>query len=128
MVLTIAIRTSSFDYPPPMSSDKKPSDQSNNKSPSSEIDISMLSSLIASTTITTNGDKTGDPGSAEGEELEELGAEEAEKLIRRLDVALGVADDIQGKLNGIISHLDGLLNSLEEKNENGGPADPQPDR
>ena len=113
-----------------MSSDKKTSDQPNKPS-SLEGEISALASLIALTKTTTNGNKTGDPETAQGEEIEELGAEEVDELIRRLEAANGIADGVEDKLNGILEHLDGLLSSLEateEKKENGGPADPQPDR
>jgi len=115
---------------PRMSSDKKTSDQPNESS-SPEIDIPMLASLIASTTITTNSDKTGDSETAEGEEVEELGVNEAEELLRRLEAVNGIAIGVEDKLNQILEQLDGLLSSLEEtgeKKENGGPADPQPDR
>lgn len=115
---------------PRMSSDKKTSDQPNESS-SPEIDISVLASLIASTTITTNGEKTGDSGTAEGEEVEELGANEAEELLRRLEAVNGIAIGVEDKLNQILEQLDGLLSSLEEtgeKRQSGGPADPQPDR
>jgi len=113
-----------------MSSDKKTSDQPDKSSPL-EIDISMLASLIASTATTTNGGKTDDPELVEGEKIEELGVEEVEELIRRLEAADGIANGVEDKLNGILEHLDGLLSSLEatgEKKEDGGPADPQPDR
>ena len=112
-----------------MSSDKKTSDQPDKTS--LEIDISMLASLIASTTTTTNGGKTVDPDTVEGENIEELGVDEVEELIRRLEAADGIANGVEDKLNGILEHLDGLLSSLEttgEKKEEGGPADPQPDR
>jgi len=131
IILTITTPVSSPGIlQPRMSSDKKTSDQPNESS-SSEIDISVLASLIASTTITSNGDKTGDSRTAEGEEVEELGANEAEELLRRLEAVTGIAVGVEDKLNQILKQLDGLLSSLEEigeKKQSGGPADPQPDR
>lgn len=110
-----------------MPSDKKSSDE-----PSSlETDISALASVIASTAHTTNGGKTGDPQTVEGEEADELRAEEVEELIRRLEAANGIADGVENKLDDILKHLDGLLGSLElpgERKETSGSTDPQPDR
>ena len=131
--LTIATPASSSPCPSTinhqMSSGEKIPDR-RNKSSSFETDISMLTSLIASTT-TTNGDSTGDPETAEGEEVKELGAEAVEELMRRLEAANGIADGMEEKLDGILEHLDGLLSSLEapgEKKDSGDPVDPQPDR
>ena len=103
-----------------------PSDEPN-KPTSLETDISTLTSLITSTTPTTNGGRTGDPQTVEGEEAEELGAEEVEELIRRLEAANGIADGVENKLDEILKHLDGLLGSLEspgEKKEDSGPTGP----
>lgn len=122
--------TSAIMHQPSMSSDEKTPDQPN-KSSSLESDISTLASLIATTKITANGDKTNDPETVEGVETEELGMEEVEELMRRLEAANGIAEGVEDKLDGILEHLDGLLNSLEasgERKENGGPTDPQPDR
>jgi hypothetical protein len=101
-----------------MSSDKQTSNQSDGKS-SLEIDISTLASLIASTTTTstTNGARTDDPGTVAEEETDELGMEEVEELMSRLEAANGIADGVEDKLNGILEHLDGLLSSLEAKGE-----------
>ena len=117
-----------------MSSDKQTSNRQNQTS-FLENDISALASLIAATkkptTTTTNGNGTGDPEAADGEEIEELGAEDVEELLRRLEAADGIAEGMEGKLDGILEHLDGLLSSLEgagEAKENGGSVDPQPDR
>jgi len=114
----------------PMSSDKKTPEQPN-QTPSLEADISTLASLIASTTTaTTNGDRTDDPEAVDGGKIEELGVEEVEELIRRIEAANGIADGVEDKLDGILEHLDGLLSSLGTKGEteNGGPTDPQSDR
>ena len=118
----------------PMSSDNQTTNQSNQTS-SLETDISKLASLIATTTVTTtattNGDGTGDPEAADGEDSEELGVEDVEELIKRLEAANGIAGDVEDELDGILAHLDGLLGSLEatrETKENGSPAGPQPDR
>lgn len=117
-----------------MSSDNQTTNQSNQTS-SLETDISKLASLIATTTVTTtattNGDGTGDPEAADGEDSEELGVEDVEELIQRLEAANGIAGDVEDKLDGILAHLDGLLGSLEatrETKENGSPAGSQPDR
>lgn len=113
-----------------MSSDDQATNQPDQTS-SLETDISALASLIASTTTTTNGDKTGNPETVDGDDTEELGAEDVEELIRRLEAANGIADGVEDKLDGILEHLDGLLSSLEATGEakgNGAPANPQPDR
>ena len=116
-----------------MSSDKQTQNRQNQTSPL-ETDISALTSLIASTkttTATTNGDGTGDPETVDGEEIGDLGAEDVEELLRRLEAANGIAEGVEEKLDGILEHLDGLLNSLEatgKAKENGDPADPKPDR
>lgn len=118
--------TLSFHLQSPMSSDKKTPDGPN-KASSLETDVSTLASLIASTA--TNGDRTNDPETVEGE-VEELGVEEVEELIRRLEAADGIADGVENKLDGILEHLDGLLKSLEANKEakDGSPTDSQPDR
>ena len=114
-----------------MSSDNQTRNQPDQTS-SLETDISALRSLVASATAATtatNGEGTGDPETAEGENAEELGVEDVEELLRRLEAANGIADGVEGKLDGILEHLDGLLNSLEatgETKESGGPTDPQP--
>lgn len=114
-----------------MSSDKQTTNRPKQTS-SLEADISALASLIASTkkptTTTTNGNGTGNPETVEGEEIEELGAEDVEELLRRLEPADGIAEGVEGKLDGILEHLDGLLSSLEAKESGSGPVDPQPDR
>jgi len=114
-----------------MSSDKKTPDQPNQTS-SLEADISTLASLISSTTTTsTNGDRPDDPEAVDGGENEELGMEEVEELIHRLEAANGIADGVEDKLDGILEHLDGLLSSLGargETKENDGPIDQQPDQ
>ena len=115
-----------------MSSDKQTSNQSDEKS-SLEIDISTLASLIASTTMTstTNGARTKDPGTVAEEEADGLGMEEVEELMSRLEAANGIAEGVEDKLNGILEHLDGLLNSLEAKGEtkeDGGSNNSQSDR
>ena len=110
-----------------MSSDKQTPDQPTQTS-SLETDISTLASLIGSTTAATTN---GDPETHGEEEIGELGADDVEELIRRLEAANGIADGVEDKLDGILAHLDGLLDSLEateEVKENGGPTDPQPDR
>jgi hypothetical protein len=112
-----------------MSSDKQTPNQSNEPS-SLETDIAALTSLVASTSVVsnTNGDGTVEP---ETVDEEELGMEEVEKLIRRIEAANDIADGVEDKLDGILQHLDGLLNSLEatgEAKESGGPAEPQSDR
>ena len=89
--------------------------------------------LIASivTAATTNGDRAGDPGAFDGYDIGELGVEDVEELIHRLEATNSVAGGTEDKLNGILQHLDGLLNSLEttrEMKENGGLTNPQPDR
>lgn len=111
-----------------MSSDKQGQSQPNGTT-SLESDIAMLAALIAPTkaTATTNGDGTGDPGTVDGEEIGELGAEDVEELMRRLEAANGIADGVEGKLDGILEHLDGLLNSLEATGETKEKGDPQPD-
>jgi hypothetical protein len=115
-----------------MSSDKHTSNERNEAS-SLEIDISTLASLIASTTTisTTNGARTSDHGAVAEEETDELGMEEVEELMNRIEAANGIADGVEDKLNGILEHLDGLLSSLEAKGEtkeNDGSKNSQPER
>ena len=115
-----------------MSSDKKTPNQTNGI-PSLESDISRLTSLLASTspTSTTNGNETDNPETADRGEIDELGTEEVEELIRRMEAANDIADGVENKLDGILEHLDGLLSSLgaeREVKENHCPTDSQPDR
>ena len=60
-----------------------------------------------------NGDRPGDSEAVERDDVGELGAEDVEELIRRLEAVNGIADSVEDKLDGILEHLDGLLNSLE---------------
>jgi hypothetical protein len=124
-------RSLRFRYPLrfPMSSDKQTSDQ-RDEPPSLETDIARLASLITPTSKATsaNGDRTVEPEIADGEEL---GIEEVEELIRRIEAANGIADGVEDKLDGILEHLDGLLSSLEatgEAKESDGPTESQTDR
>jgi len=116
-----------------MSSDKQTPNKPNQTS-SIESDIAELTALVASTktfTAKTNGDRTGDPEAVDGEEIGDLGTEEVEELIRRLEAANSIAEGVEGKLDGMLVQLDGLLSSLGARGkpkENGGPTDPQPDR
>lgn len=112
-----------------MSSDKQTPNQRKELS-SPETNIATLASLITSTskTTNTNGEGTAEPETVDGEEL---GMEEVEELIRRIEAANGIADGVEDKLDGILAHLDGLLSSLEATGgtkESGGPTEPQPDR
>lgn len=105
------------------------SDKQRDQISSLEADIATLASLISSTSETSNanGDKTAEPEIADGGEL---GMEEVEELMRRIEAANGIADGVEDKLNGILEHLDGLLNSLEAKGEakeSDGSTEPQPD-
>lgn len=101
-----------------MSSDKQTSSQHDGTS-LLEIDISTLASLVASTTVTTttNGNGAGDLGATAEEPIDELGIEELEELVNRIEAANSIADGVEDKLNGILKHLDGLLFSLERKEE-----------
>ena len=115
-----------------MSSDKKTPNQTNGI-PSLESDISRLTSLLASTsqTSTTNGNETDNPETVDRGEIDELGTEEVEELIRRMEAANDIADGVENKLDGILEHLDGLLSSLGaegEVKENNSPTDSQPGR
>ena len=94
-----------------MSSDKKTPNQTNGI-PSLESDISRLTSLLASTspTSTTNGNETDNPETVD-REIDELGTEEVEELIRRMEAANDIADGVENKLDGILEHLDELLSS-----------------
>lgn len=112
-----------------MSSDKKNSDQHNEPSVL-EADIAKLASIVASNSeaTNTNGNGTGEPETVNGEEL---GMEEVEELIRRMEAANGIADGVEDKLDGILQHLDGLLSSLDAKGETkvgSGPAESRQDR
>ena len=112
----------------PMSSDKQTPNRRNEPS-SLESDIAALASIIASTSKATNanGDGAVEPEIADAAEL----GTEVEELIRRIEAANGIADGVEDKLDGILAHLDGLLNSLEERGEAkeiGGPGEPHPDQ
>jgi hypothetical protein len=130
-VLTIATLPQSLVLPSPMSSDKQTNQH--NEASSLETDISTPASLVASTTVTTtaNGDRAGEPETVDGGEADELGVEEVEELMRRIEAANSIADGVESKLDGILEHLDGLLGSLEtrgEGKENGDPTTSHSDR
>ena len=58
------------------------------------------------------GDRAGDPGAFDGDDIGELGAEDVKELIHRLEVANGIAGGVEDKSDGILQRHDGLLNSF----------------
>lgn len=113
-----------------MSSDEQSSNQRTQAS-SLDVDISTLASLINPTATKANNGQTGDHEIADEEQIDELGTEELEELMDRINAANDLANGVEDKLDGILEHLDGLLGSLEAKGEakeKSSSKDTQPDR
>jgi len=103
-----------------------PTSTETNSSPLEHLDLSTLTAAdrktlqpiidalqASSISLSTNG--SGDNGDGEdGKEAEDMEDERIQDLLRQMDIAGDVADEIEGKLDRLLAELGGLGEEIED--------------